>query len=72
MFFENDEELIKHIEEAQAQVERCKTWKDTTWGKSTIKHIPDSVYIEKNKPSNAIWKHFYKLERERILKNEKH
>jgi len=52
----------KTYEEAQAQVERCKTWEGI---------VPEEIEIRALKPSDAVWKHFDKECRERILKGEK-
>lgn len=49
-------------QEAEAQVERCKTWEGV---------IPESIEIRVNKPEAEVWKRFCKDCREAIGRGEK-
>jgi len=48
--------------EAEAQVERCKTWEGV---------IPESLEIRENKPEKEVWKRFSKDCRDAIGRGEK-
>ena len=59
------------IEEAQAQVEKCKAWGTTYYHRSTFTVIPESLEIRAVKPREAVDKWLMKEFRADILAGKK-
>jgi len=59
------------MEEAQAQVEKCKAWGTTYHNRSTFTIIPESLEIKAEKPRAAVDKWLMKGFREDILAGKK-